>query len=557
MPPSSANRATSTANPIRLISFLATAILALCAYNLFDAFMDGQREQAMAAAAPEGAAPVDVEEAADSLVVKVPPFWLVIMTGASAGISLLGLIVSLFFGSTRPGQIIALLFACLPGAVSWAGWSLWQDLDTISVSKVGEIPAPWTFFIQLGLTSALILSPPLMLALYLRASILDRYMARGFALPAGLCFAGFLAIWIVIDLTDNGTTFFYAENGLSQLGIYYLVQLPQMVLLVLPVTLLLSLLYALGRMSRSNEIISMLGAGKSLYTVTRPLLATGLFCSLACLALNYQWAPRAEARRQAILEELHDRRGKESSEKRGRDRYAAKGWMYRNSSNHRTWVVGGVPADLVKGEMRYVAIWWQDETGRIFRTYKAASAKWNHVTREWVLTNCKTYDYDQFGTAQMNNFPKLTVQEWDETPWHILSSSYNAEYLGVPELTTYLQTNSSLPENKLTAYRTTWHFSWSEPFRCLFIVLMATPLGIVHSRRGVLGGVAAAIGILFGLIFLDGVFLELGKTGDLPPWLGAWAPNILLLLVGLVLFYVRSENKELPKIRLKSLFART
>jgi len=141
-------------------------------------------------------------------------------------------------GKTRVGQILSLVLACLPGAVTWVGWSLWQNLDTISVSKVGEIPAPWTFFVQLALTTGLMLSPPLVLALYLRASILDRYMARGFALPAGLCFAGFLAIWIVIDLTDNGSNFFYADNGISQLGTYYLVQLPQMVLLVLPVTLL-------------------------------------------------------------------------------------------------------------------------------------------------------------------------------------------------------------------------------------------------------------------------------------------------------------------------------
>lgn len=557
MPSSSAPTASRTANPIRFISLLATGILALCASNTSNAFLQGQREQAMTSAeAPAGAAAADAEEAADSLVVRVPPSWLVVMLGSSTAAAALGLLVSLLFGKTRPGQGIALTLACVPGAVSWAGWSLWQDLETISVSKVGEIPAPWTFFIQLGLTTALILSPPFVLALYLRASILDRYMARGFALPAGLCFGGFLAIWIVIDLTDNGTTFFYADNGLSQLGVYYLVQLPQMVLLVLPVTLLLSLLYTLGRMSRSNEIISMLGAGKSLFTVTRPLLATGLFCSLACLALNYQWAPRAEARRQAILEELHDRRGKETAEKSGRDRYAARGWMYRNSQNHRTWVVGGVPADLAKGEMRFVAIWWQDESGRIFRTYKAASAKWNHLTREWSFTDCKTYDYDPFGTARMNRYPKLTVRDWDETPWHILSSSYNAEYLGVPELTTYLQTNAMLPENKLSSYRATWHFSWAEPFRCLFIVLMATPLGIVHSRRGVLGGVAAAIGILFGLIFLDGVFLELGKTGDLAPWLGAWAPNLILFLVGVVLFYIRSENKELPKLSLKKLLAR-
>jgi len=559
MASSSADAAARTANLIRFISLVATAILGLCAYNLFQSFLDAQREHALAVAATgsPGAASVDAEAAADSLVVKDAPFWLVVMSSSSAGCSLLGLLIGLLGGKNRVGQLLSLVLACVPGAVTWVGWSLWQNLDSITVSKVGEIPAPWTFFIQLGLTSGLMLSPPLVLALYLRASILDRYMARGFALPAGLCFAGFLAIWIVIDLTDNGSNFFYAENGISQLGSYYLVQVPQMVLLVLPVTLLLSLLYTLGRMSRSNEIISMLGAGKSLFQVTRPLLATGLFCSLACLALNYHWAPKAEARRQAILEDLHDQKGKQTSKKKVRDRYAAKGWMYRNSQDSRTWTVAGVPADLAKGEMRYVVIWWQDETGRVFRTYKAASAKWNHVTRDWILTNCKTYDYDQYGISRMETFPTLIVRDWDETPWHILSSSYNAEFLGVPELTTYLQTNSSLPEAKLAAYRTTMHFSWAEPFRCLFIVLMATPLGIVHSRRGVLGGVAAAIGILFVLIFLDGVFLELGKSSDLPAWLGAWAPNLLLLLVGITLFYLRSENRELPKFKLPKLLART
>jgi LPS export ABC transporter permease LptG len=565
MPSSSASAGSSSVNLIRVITLAATAILAFAAYRTFDTYLDAQRAQAMAVA-PDAAAPTpgagapsqDADEAAaDSLVTEAPPFWIVVTFAGSAGSALLGLFVSLLAGKNRVGQIMALVLTCVPGAASWVGWSLWQNLGTIAESKVGELPAPWTFFIQLALTTCLILSPPLAMGLYLRSSILDRYMARGFAMPAGLCFTGFLAIWIVMDLTDNGTTFFYATDGLSQLGIYYLVQLPQMVMLVLPITLLLSLLYTLGRMSRSNEVISMLGAGRSLFTVTRPLLATGLFCSLACLALNYHWAPKAEARRQAILENLHDQNsGKTPAKRRSADRYAAQGWMYRNTQDARTWAVGGVPADLAKGEMRFVAIWWQDETGRIFRTYKAASAKWNHVTHEWILSRCKTYDYDEFGTSVMKTYPRLIVRNWQETPWHILSSSYNAEYLGVPELTTYLQTNASLPDSKLGPYRAQWHFSWAEPFRCLFIVLMATPLGIVHSRRGVLGGVAAAIGILFVLIFLDGLFLEMGKSYLIPPWLGAWAPNLLLLIVGSTLFYLRSENKELPKLKLLSLFKR-
>jgi lipopolysaccharide export LptBFGC system permease protein LptF len=541
---------------IRLAALATSLFLGFSAFRTFESFTAAQREAALTAENPAPAGNgLTAEEAADAREEKPVPERMVLLQAGCAGCAVLGLLVALVAGRWGTGQLAALTLVCVPAAVASASWSLWRDLDAVTLSKVGEQPAPWTYFVQLGLSVSLILSPVVMLAFYLRGGILDRYVARGLALPATMCFLGFLAIWIVIDLTDNGTSFFGVEGGLEQLGTYYLVQLPQMVLLVLPVTLLLSLLFTLGRMSRSNEIISMLGAGRSLFTVARPLLATGLYCSLSCLALNYHWAPKAEARRQEIIDDLNERKGRTEA-RRQQDPYAARGWMYRNSQDGRTWAVGAVPADLAKGEMRFVSIWWQDATGQIFRTYKASSAKWNHVTREWTLKRCKIYDYDPFGTARMRTEPIHVIPNWGETPWHVLSSSYNAEYLGVPELTTYLQTNSTLPAAKLSPYHTCWHFSWAEPFRCLFIVLMATPLGIVHSRRGVLGGVAAAIGILFSLIFLDGFFLQLGKTHAVPAWIGAWGPNLLLFAVGAFLFYVRSENKELPKFRLPAFLTR-
>ena len=39
---------------------------------------------------------------------------------------------------------------------------------------------------------------------------------------------------------------------------YYFTQVPQILVILLPVALLLALLFCLGRMSRSNEIVSML-----------------------------------------------------------------------------------------------------------------------------------------------------------------------------------------------------------------------------------------------------------------------------------------------------------
>ena len=57
---------------------------------------------------------------------------------------------------------------------------------------------------------------------------------------------------------------------------YYATQIPQVFIILLPVALLLSLLFALGRMSRSNEIVSMLTAGVSLPRVLLPLIGIGL-----------------------------------------------------------------------------------------------------------------------------------------------------------------------------------------------------------------------------------------------------------------------------------------
>src|SRR5882672_10225943 len=93
--------------------------------------------------------------------------------------------------------------------------------------------------------------------------LLDRYLLRNFLEPFFLCFFGFLAIWLVFDLGDNGQDFIDAHASFKQIGIYYFTQLPQIIMVSLPVGLLLALIFCLSRMSRTNELISMLTAGRS------------------------------------------------------------------------------------------------------------------------------------------------------------------------------------------------------------------------------------------------------------------------------------------------------
>src|ERR1051326_8207559 len=141
--------------------------------------------------------------------------------------------------------------------------------------------------------------------------LLDRYVIRNFLQIYLYCIVGFISIWLIFDVSDNISTFIDEHVGI-----------------LLPVSLLLSLLFALGRMSRANEIVSMLTAGVSLPRVLLPLIGMGLLTVAASMALNYSLAPHSELARKTFIDEAQSRPGRQ-----------IQGQIFRNRSDSRTWFI--------------------------------------------------------------------------------------------------------------------------------------------------------------------------------------------------------------------------
>src|SRR3954449_12610995 len=120
---------------------------------------------------------------------------------------------------------------------------------------------------------------------------LDRYVTVYFLQAYFYCIAGFISIWFIFDVSDNISTFLDQRFSRILILKYYGTQFPQILVVVLPVALLLALLFTLGRMSRANEIVSMLTAGVSLPRILAPLLALGILTTLVTTPLNYSLAP--------------------------------------------------------------------------------------------------------------------------------------------------------------------------------------------------------------------------------------------------------------------------
>jgi lipopolysaccharide export system permease protein len=362
--------------------------------------------------------------------------------------------------------------------------------------------------------------------------LLDRYVIRNFLQAYLYCVAGFLSIWLVFDISDNISTFLDKNLGLLLVAQFYLTQLPQVLVILLPVSLLLAMLFSLGRMSRANEIVSMLTAGVSLPRMLLPLLAMGVLMTLATTVLNYSAAPHADLARRNYLSNngsLEDTR--------------INGQIFRNRSDARTWFI----QDFRTGGNVFnnVQILQQDEHDNIVTTYLAARALYLPEKKWWQLEAVKVVNYDETGNIVRNEIlPSVTITHWSETPFRLGSANVRAEFLSLPELREYIRFNADFPVTLLAPFQTHLQYRLALPWTCFVVVLIAAPLGIGFSRRGVFSSVAIAIVLIFSMNFLNHLFLALGEGYRIPAWLAAWTPNLLFAAIGLYLLYLRATNRE-------------
>jgi lipopolysaccharide export system permease protein len=369
---------------------------------------------------------------------------------------------------------------------------------------------------------------------------LDRYVVRYFLQAYIYCIAGFTSIWFIFDVSDNISTFLDQRISRTLILEYYLTQIPQILVILLPVALLLALLFSLGRMSRSNEIVSMLTSGVSLPRILAPLLFIGLLTTAASTALNWSLAPHGEFAHKRLLEDPQSRR----------QQVGLTAQIFRNRTDNRTWFI----QQFFPGENVFhtVHIVQQDANDNIVTAYIATRALYHPETHAWEFQQTKVVHYDPEGNiAQTIPYTEsLLITDWSETPFRLSSANLRAEHLSVPELREYLQFNSDFPTTLLAPFATHLEYRIALPWTCAVVALIAGSLGIGYSRRGILSSVAAAILLVFAMNFVMHLFLALGEGARIPTWAAAWTPNIIFGIIGLVLLYYRATNREPPSLGL-------
>lgn len=433
--------------------------------------------------------------------------------------------------------IPALVLALLGGAL--AAVLAARELEIVQSHLTGFPDADATAHLLRPTVLVILCLVPALAALYYGLSdALDRYLIRSFLGAFTLCFSALLSIWLIGDLTENLSDFRKSERPLTFMGLYYAAAFPKFFVDFAPFGLLLAMLYSLGKLSRGQEIVSIIQTGRGVARLIFPLITMGFMVGLICLGFNYRWAPAASAYHDALLDEA--KMGSLSK---------ARNVVYFNGDQKRLWFIGGFPYEYHRGEpLRNVIVRSFDADGNPEWRLRAERAEWDRETNDWTFHQVSRWDLthrlDAPGapliTRPDDSLPDpFIVKGWTETPWQLIKPGLRAEQLGIPGLYSWLRQNEESAFSNKREFLTQWHYRWAQPGICLAIVLLAAPLGIVFSRRGAAGGIALAIFLCAGMLFASTVFLSLGESGYMPPVWAAWGTNLLATGVAFILIQRR------------------
>ncbi len=357
--------------------------------------------------------------------------------------------------------------------------------------------------------------------------IVDRYVFRELAGPflLGLFVFTFILLSnVIIRLLD---LLIGKGVSLGTIGRFLMLSLPHLLVLTIPMSALLAVLMAFGRLSGDSEIIAMQATGIS---IARLMVSVMIFASLtyaATQAIFLEALPKTNLALKQLRFDMIRTRASVGIKPRVFNSDFHDLVIYVEKAPPRSNYMEGVfISHQADGELEVIVaksaekIPVAGDNRVILRLHDGSS---HTVPRE----DQRKYSFNEFEeyniSLDMDVFEANTVSKGDRE-------------MTIRELLARAQERREQGRNWRPQY-VELHKKFSIPFACFVFALLGVPLGVTSRRSGKSAGFTLSIVI----IIIYYVFLAggegMGDEGKVSPWLSMWAPNLFLGAIGLLLLY--------------------
>lgn len=343
------------------------------------------------------------------------------------------------------------------------------------------------------------------------------YMARMFMVRVFAVLAMLVLILQTLDLLgESGAIMAQPGNGDAQLWTYVGLRLPQLVAQFLPFSVLLATIITLITMNQNSEVIAMKASGLSAHQILAPLILSSLILAMFAFAFNERIVTRATATLSAWEEAEYGPIPEDSGVRTNI-------WVKDGPDViHAQQVLGNLREPL----LRNVTYYRRSDDGGLLAIATGNDAQF--TSNGWRMQNVRNFD---IGSGEVTTIDEEFIGE-SVQPDQFTLSNVDADSLGWNDL------NAAIDELEIAGKRTAslksslWH-KLAGPLSSVLMPLLGAVAGFGLARSGHLF-IRAVIGMALGFTYfvVDNFALAMADLGVYPPFLAAWSPVLLFLLVG-------------------------
>jgi LPS export ABC transporter permease LptG len=417
-------------------------------------------------------------------------------------------------------------------------------------------------------------------------SIITRYVFKEMVGPTFLGFTFYTSIILMQRLFDMAGLIIRRSLSGAAVGKLLLYSIPNIVVLTVPMALLFGILIAIGRLSSDSEIVAMRALGISTRTIYRPVFVISFLTFLLNLYLINFVMPKGNQQFVALRAELTaasaervvkprvfydeyenlmiyvndvdpatgqwkgvfvaDNRGEEPQQES-----MTPAQMAENLSTPRDEDTVGGLTQHGSGQRTIVAnrgnITLQRPENELWMNLSSAE------THVWDPSKPDRYDRTESATQRI----LLPTRGATDGITNSLARSFREM-----DLRELLSQERTLSRSRSQSDRYTRnvalveiHKKFAIPFACITFGVLGLPLGITNRRGGKSSGFSLSIAIIVFYYIMINNGEQLAGSGKIPPFLGMWGANIILLAIGIYLL-TRANRDALAQRTDRGIFAR-
>ncbi len=359
--------------------------------------------------------------------------------------------------------------------------------------------------------------------------ILFRYVARRTAWAILAALVGVVTIYLAVDYVDNSGSY-TGEGWFPAVLELYANMAVVVVRQVAPAAMLLGAGVAVSGLRQTREYVAMRAAGLGPGFLSAPVIVVVLLFGSGLVVLHdtvgVQAVERVEAIRAFRFKKGGDRRSWEEA-------HAPMRWFRGRDGRHMYNLRGTLPDGGFEG----VTVLELSPEFRLMRRIDARAMR--PAGEEWVLDQVVERAFLPDGRLEVQRSAQRKVR-FDESPDAFAVVPGNPAQMRWSRLVQQIDIRSriGLPVANFQLERDN---RLAYPLAGVPGALLAIALALRPNRKGhIATALVESVGVSLLFWSVQGVTWSLGLSGRVVPWLAAWAPDLVFLLVGA--YFVRRSR---------------